>query len=545
MSGETIGEDLRKLKENLRIEIKALLCSSKAGLTERELKIEYRNQNGRELPYAQIGYKSLDELMRDMPNDVQIVKDHHGIWLYLAIHDEKTLGLACLVRGQTDKNKKVREEKRQKEARFRSASYNGYRQPWMTSVYRQPLPPNIQSQIEDVLRANNCRMRVRNFEYKYVQKFGFMINFTSFGFSSLRELLDSLNHLVVCESDKPDPNDFAISMVFTQYKFANNNQDIPASQNKNNNNNVNNDNNNANKIEITSSDNANKIEKNSRDEVNNSKINTDNNNNKSTSDSGTVEIKQPTTKKALTIEDEMVLNLVSLVEKTGEEGIKMCSVWQTYKNVYQVPLDFEKLGYVCLEDLLYVKLGKLVQFNRSNENQEPKMFGKHVKIPDEEENLTTEKVKLSLRMRRTQENKESKMEKLRRHITNVFKQIPVTKQTKPKISVAEFQVMFESTNGWKLNPEIYGFNHLDQMFIQLQKEELVEYDFDDEKGMKIGLFVKEVVKEEKVESTLPHNDNDDDAKSTSSSQSVIIFFLFCLNDLFFTRIPIIQNFKFC
>lgn len=108
--------DLVSLKENLKIDIKALLCSSKEGLTERELKFEYKNFNGVNIPYIQLGYNTLYDLMRDMPSTCKIHKHYTGAWVFFPVHDEKTQALGSLVQGQNDNNKKKRDKYRLGEA---------------------------------------------------------------------------------------------------------------------------------------------------------------------------------------------------------------------------------------------------------------------------------------------------------------------------------------------------------------------------------------------------------------------------------------------
>ena len=138
------ARELADLKENLKIDIKSLLCSSKEGLTDRELKLEYKNFNGYPPPFAALGYNSLYELMRNMPELCSIRKHFSGTWIYLPVFDEKTIALGVLVRGQSDHKKKVREKSRCLESvrQNRSASrfYNssiqkGYNQ-YNSSTYR-------------------------------------------------------------------------------------------------------------------------------------------------------------------------------------------------------------------------------------------------------------------------------------------------------------------------------------------------------------------------------------------------------------------------
>lgn len=85
--------DIEKLKESLCVDLKAIVCSSKDGVTERELKHDYRLITGQDIPYAALGYSSLYDLMSRLPF-VEIKKHPFGdIWLYYPIYDDTTLNL--------------------------------------------------------------------------------------------------------------------------------------------------------------------------------------------------------------------------------------------------------------------------------------------------------------------------------------------------------------------------------------------------------------------------------------------------------------------
>lgn len=85
--------EFKEIFKTLFIDIRAILCSSKEGLSESELKTDYRVLTGHQLPYRIIGFRSLYEFMRIVPG-VEIRKHPSGdIWIYHAVHDDLTKNL--------------------------------------------------------------------------------------------------------------------------------------------------------------------------------------------------------------------------------------------------------------------------------------------------------------------------------------------------------------------------------------------------------------------------------------------------------------------
>lgn len=121
-TGGISGAELVELKENLKVDLASLLCSSKEGLTPKELSIEYYELVGSSIPFAKLGYNGIYELMRDL-NDVCTIKKHFtGSWVFFPVYDNKTIALGSLVKGQKDDKKGVRNKSRMYEA-LRKVNY--------------------------------------------------------------------------------------------------------------------------------------------------------------------------------------------------------------------------------------------------------------------------------------------------------------------------------------------------------------------------------------------------------------------------------------
>ncbi len=125
---ELTGAELSELKENLKVEIKALLCSAKDGLTERELKKEYRDYQGCNLPFTTLGYNTLYDLMKDL-KDVCTIEKAFGNWVFFPVHDQKTIRLGTLIYGQKDEKRSVRNRSRFNEGQRRNFYNNNSNMP--------------------------------------------------------------------------------------------------------------------------------------------------------------------------------------------------------------------------------------------------------------------------------------------------------------------------------------------------------------------------------------------------------------------------------
>lgn len=211
------GTELKNIKDELLVDIKSLLMASKAGLTEYELRRDYEYMLGRALPFTQLGFNSIYDMMMSWPNDVS-VRRSGNVWVYYAIHDEKTRGLGRLVSGQLDKNKAVRERKREYESkrqsyrqpsgnyqRYQFQTYNSQHQTASpTQTATQPpattngvkrVTPNLEKEIAYVFELNGLEMSLAKFEREYYNYYGFRLSCLEYGFGHMVELFETLPNL--------------------------------------------------------------------------------------------------------------------------------------------------------------------------------------------------------------------------------------------------------------------------------------------------------------------------------------------------------------
>jgi hypothetical protein len=106
------GSELQTMKHELKLNVKAMLLASKDGMTERELMREYSDEFATILPYAELGYNTLYDLMNDWRGEVYTRRRFDGTTVFYGVADKSTSGLVRLVDGQLDQKKAVRERQR-------------------------------------------------------------------------------------------------------------------------------------------------------------------------------------------------------------------------------------------------------------------------------------------------------------------------------------------------------------------------------------------------------------------------------------------------
>ncbi|KAK9403889.1 tudor domain-containing protein 5 [Crotalus adamanteus] len=97
--------DQEQRMNSLKKEVRSLLTPSKEGLTLCQLEQEYKSMIGKLLPLRMLGYHSVMELVKDMPDTVNICPKGDGTIVLKAIADESTKRIASLVARQKSRNK--------------------------------------------------------------------------------------------------------------------------------------------------------------------------------------------------------------------------------------------------------------------------------------------------------------------------------------------------------------------------------------------------------------------------------------------------------
>uniref|UniRef100_A0A8D0HL61 Tudor domain-containing protein 5 n=1 Tax=Sphenodon punctatus TaxID=8508 RepID=A0A8D0HL61_SPHPU len=159
----------------LKKEVWALLIAVKEGLTPVQLDREYKSMIGKPLPLHKLGYRSIMELVTDMPDVVCICHYGDGSVVLKAIADETTKGIARLVARQKSSSKVPR-------------------------LIRPGQTPSILSRrgrTPPILPAV-----VKNFDKAFTQRFGREFQYMRYGFFSMFEVLTAASDIIVVEQTR-------------------------------------------------------------------------------------------------------------------------------------------------------------------------------------------------------------------------------------------------------------------------------------------------------------------------------------------------------
>jgi len=457
-----IAIELKNLKESVKINIKALLYSSRNGLTERELFKEYQQLFGSAIPYEKLGYQSIIDLMRDF-NDISSIQRHHhtNLPIFFAIYDNQSLNLGSLVRGQMNISKILIENKRKIDAqRYHNNNYNNYNNNYnsynnynnnnngnyhsnyknkFTNQFQQvfSVPSLIQHQIEKVLKNANqeCILKLNEFERRFVNENGVLFNPKSFGFENSVQLLQSLKHLVEIDQD-PKTNEFYVRLKLVEknnYEKSNQKSDY-------NNNIIKNGNN-------ICPNNSKSIspKENSHTRASSNQLN------KST--------------KSMTLEQETVENLKKLIELNEPNGILLSSLPKKYHELTKQALDFEQFGYSSILELI----GHFAKVDVNDDNEY--VLFMQTERKSEKENERDDQSE--------HESYNAFDEKYQKNLENLKKHMEATfANTNKPMSLENFQKQFEKRNGWKFESKDYGYETFDKLLSDLANNELIDFNFD-------------------------------------------------------------------
>ena len=447
--GSITAAELDDLRKEIVIEIKSILCSAKRGLTEYELKKEYRQINGKEIPYASLGHNSLYELMRSMPEACYSQRHHaSNIWVYYPHIDETVKNLADLVRGQkTDKLTKLREQYRSQvrqnnsnsSNRFQRISYssstqfrtaqNGY-STIMPANYARNVPADVQEQIRCILANNNGRLPLGDFEKLYQLKHYSKLDFSQYGFNSMRHLFESLPHLVSIQTQSGtfDSTDLIclIEPIIQQMEKENS-------------------------AEVLAESDVSVLAKNLPPPGHS--------------------VKTESRKRHLSPLEEEITNSIITLLKT-KKSIALSDFKMEYEGLVKKSLEFEKLGYQNIPELVKgleipgVRVTCVLPTYENilvyEDDQEKKIVADEVTgLSDSDDEYGEEYLRMQLR-------------KLEPHIKTVFK-------ARRRTNLQDFLSLFEKHNGWKLEFKTYGFRNNESLFAALKDLDLIRAELVDGK----------------------------------------------------------------
>ncbi|XP_074858975.1 tudor domain-containing protein 5 [Carettochelys insculpta] len=185
--------DQELLMDLLRKEVRSLLMAAKEGLTPVQLESEYLYMIGKPLPLRTLGYQSTMELVKDMPDVINICPCRDGSVFLKVIADEATRGMANLVARQRTSNVKARNTMRRTNAFFRPSLPRRGRNPPI-------LPAVVKSELKELLSLSPVLLS--DFDKAFTRHFGRPFQYMRYGFFSMVEVLSAVSDIIAIEQTR-------------------------------------------------------------------------------------------------------------------------------------------------------------------------------------------------------------------------------------------------------------------------------------------------------------------------------------------------------
>ena len=92
--------DREKLRDKVKKDIRALLISAPLGVPAHIFSKDYRQMNGKEVPYRDIGHRSLDDFIMSIPDVVRVAMGPTGMVTFYPIATKETEHIMNMIRKQ-------------------------------------------------------------------------------------------------------------------------------------------------------------------------------------------------------------------------------------------------------------------------------------------------------------------------------------------------------------------------------------------------------------------------------------------------------------
>jgi len=183
--------DQSVLKDNTKAMLRAVLNSTPTCLPLKRLQTDYCRLVGSDIPYREMGYNTLGEFIMDIPDVITCWVDH-GQLMTKAVADRSTEHIASLVarqrnttRNRPNSNASLNtrtHEKREPRKLVQQTNSSDYR--------------ILRGRIQELLYAYKNGIKLSQFLEAFANRFGHYIDLLSIGFTSIHELLESMNDII-------------------------------------------------------------------------------------------------------------------------------------------------------------------------------------------------------------------------------------------------------------------------------------------------------------------------------------------------------------
>ncbi|XP_064616316.1 tudor domain-containing protein 5-like [Liolophura sinensis] len=184
--------NILELREKVAVDIRSLLLSTPIGLTAKQLRDDYASFVGSTLPYRELGYYGVEDMVKDMP-DVVHVSWQAGQMILKAVVNEETKRIASLVSRQRLSDKAKKEQRRR-----RMGCSSSQRSVGSGRYYHRPdsqpfVPASTRNQVLELLKSYRSGLRLTQLEGAFLKRFGVQFEWRHLGFNSLYKVIDYLH----------------------------------------------------------------------------------------------------------------------------------------------------------------------------------------------------------------------------------------------------------------------------------------------------------------------------------------------------------------
>ena len=163
-----------ELLADVKKRVRALLISSKGGCSPKQICLDYRVVIGEDIPYQELGYRSLMAFMYDIPDVVTVKLTRDNRTMLYAIADEKTQHISRMV-------------SRQKTSRSAGSVVV---QPPRRKPPPRRIPDTFSVQLKQLFLSYPNGVSLERFNEAFARRFGYYLKFHSWGYTTLEQLLE-------------------------------------------------------------------------------------------------------------------------------------------------------------------------------------------------------------------------------------------------------------------------------------------------------------------------------------------------------------------
>ncbi|XP_026768295.3 tudor domain-containing protein 5 [Pangasianodon hypophthalmus] len=187
--------DPEQLLSSVKKDVRSLLISSKQGLSPEQLRKDYQNMLGHPLPLKGLGFRSVLDMVKEMPDAVRLDYALDGTLVLKAIGDETTRGIEELVSRQRNHKHKPK-SKSGSTGLFSSRSL--HHQHSFVLPRRGHAPPALPAQLRSQLRQllTHGPIGLSELERCYAVRFGRPLYVMHYGFYSIAEMLAAASDMI-------------------------------------------------------------------------------------------------------------------------------------------------------------------------------------------------------------------------------------------------------------------------------------------------------------------------------------------------------------